>query len=537
MNCSNCHNEIPDDSAFCNKCGSPVIVVTPDPQNVTEIADDKSIYETNKEISEFVRVKDGKGKKVYSKKNKLMLIFMLFAILLTGIIGQLTDYTFSYEHYQYKKYIAIDNDGNNALLRSIYENDVVKTKVLLDLGVDFNIINKALDTALIIGVRNNNEEIVKDLLEKGAETEVLDKTKNTPLLIAAENGYSPICKMLIESGANINSVNVNDETILTLAIKKGDINSVKMYMDNGIRINTVDKNKDTALLLAVKLKSYDIVELLAEKSISVNTKDINNNTVYQVVAHMKDEKMMNLLVKNRKNNTIPLHLQRSELTGVGFYSVETVNVEMPNDKMYDFYANDGIKVLLDADGNKLYEGKIENAHITGFGTAYTTKDDYAVEANQIIYVGNWRNGVWEGSGKSYWTKTSLEFLRSNIASTWGTEENALAFYNQEKNTVFYETTYVNGFRQGSYTRYYSDGALNDTGFANEGNNSSNVYKDEPIKKSPSIGMSAAEIEISSWGKPEDINTTTTINGTTEQWVYSEYRYLYFDNGVLTAIQN
>lgn len=38
------------------------------------------------------------------------------------------------------------------------------------------------------------------------------------------------------------------------------------------------------------------------------------------------------------------------------------------------------------------------------------------------------------------------------------------------------------------------------------------------------------------GSPERINRTVTGYGTKEQWVYGS-RYLYFDNGVLTAYQD
>lgn len=53
---------------------------------------------------------------------------------------------------------------------------------------------------------------------------------------------------------------------------------------------------------------------------------------------------------------------------------------------------------------------------------------------------------------------------------------------------------------------------------------------------PTIGMTAEEVENSTWGKPEKINTTTYSWGTSEQWVYSTSRYVYLDNGVVTAIQ-
>jgi hypothetical protein len=68
-----------------------------------------------------------------------------------------------------------------------------------------------------------------------------------------------------------------------------------------------------------------------------------------------------------------------------------------------------------------------------------------------------------------------------------------------------------------------------------------VEKEEKRKESliganPSIGMTMDEVINSSWGEPEDINKTTTEYGTSEQWVYSRDRYIYFDDNKVTAIQ-
>lgn len=51
-----------------------------------------------------------------------------------------------------------------------------------------------------------------------------------------------------------------------------------------------------------------------------------------------------------------------------------------------------------------------------------------------------------------------------------------------------------------------------------------------------LGMTPEEVIASSWGKPKRINRTTTAAGERQQWVYSG-GYLYFTNGVLTAVQN
>jgi len=50
-----------------------------------------------------------------------------------------------------------------------------------------------------------------------------------------------------------------------------------------------------------------------------------------------------------------------------------------------------------------------------------------------------------------------------------------------------------------------------------------------------IGMTA-EMARDSWGYPKDINRTITANLTHEQWVYDNDKYLYFENGILTTIQ-
>lgn len=53
---------------------------------------------------------------------------------------------------------------------------------------------------------------------------------------------------------------------------------------------------------------------------------------------------------------------------------------------------------------------------------------------------------------------------------------------------------------------------------------------------PEIGMTAEEVKNSTWGKPTKINKTTTKYGVHEQWVYSSGKYIYFDDGVVTSIQ-
>jgi tetratricopeptide (TPR) repeat protein len=62
-------------------------------------------------------------------------------------------------------------------------------------------------------------------------------------------------------------------------------------------------------------------------------------------------------------------------------------------------------------------------------------------------------------------------------------------------------------------------------------------KADSLNQGVRIGMTKQEVLDSNWGEPKTINRTTTQYGTNEQWVYYGNKYLYFDNGILTAIQN
>ena len=51
-----------------------------------------------------------------------------------------------------------------------------------------------------------------------------------------------------------------------------------------------------------------------------------------------------------------------------------------------------------------------------------------------------------------------------------------------------------------------------------------------------LGMNREMCEMA-WGEPYRVNRTIVSGTTHEQWVYGWTHYLYFDNGVLTAIQD
>lgn len=61
--------------------------------------------------------------------------------------------------------------------------------------------------------------------------------------------------------------------------------------------------------------------------------------------------------------------------------------------------------------------------------------------------------------------------------------------------------------------------------------------DNKARGGVTIGMTKEQVLKSNWGKPNSKNNTITSGLTHEQWVYSGGGYLYFENGILAAIQN
>ncbi|MFQ8661519.1 MAG: hypothetical protein ACLR9X_05410 [Clostridia bacterium] len=111
--------------------------------------------------------------------------------------------------------------------------------------------------------------------------------------------------------------------------------------------------------------------------------------------------------------------------------------------------------------------------------------------------------------------------------------------------IFETDTSSSDLNNAKYKMKYESGKLvyeyisNIATFITTFSKASDNTKLKPIEKmkKPSIGMTKKEVEESTWGKPEDINKTTTRYGTREQWCYSGYRYIYFEDGIVTSIQD
>lgn len=164
-------------------------------------------------------------------------------------------------------------------------------------------------------------------------------------------------------------------------------------------------------------------------------------------------------------------------------------------------------------------------------------------------------GIWE-------CKTSIIQIENNVLksySCFGTGNSPLYKYSINNSKYFKVENRTGKIKlENNNIKVYDDKNSEITSMCLEWNNKNNeiisylnsehlypsIYSKKDYEiieikgiKEPSIGMTKAEVEASTWGKPEDINKTTTKYGTREQWCYSGYKYVYFEDGVVTSIQD
>jgi hypothetical protein len=156
---------------------------------------------------------------------------------------------------------------------------------------------------------------------------------------------------------------------------------------------------------------------------------------------------------------------------------------------------------------KLYETNyFEDALIKFRYVREIDKDNYEIaqskikELTDILYDGFFTNAKKAYEGKNYSVAFTLIMRAKSLKD------------NEETNTLS--------------DKYYK--AKQDA----ENQQAKEVKKSQGVR----IGMTKQEVLDSNWGQPKSINKTITKNSEHEQWVYDNYNYLYFDDGILTSIQ-
>ncbi|XP_078311884.1 uncharacterized protein LOC144618852 isoform X2 [Crassostrea virginica] len=161
-------------------------------------------------------------------------------------------------------------------IASMFHNDKLLEKLLLDHDADINEVSKDHSTPLYLACKNEHYSTVNLLLEKGANVNICPHYRKSPLQAACYNGYMEIVQILLDKGADINGCTNDHGEPLYAACKNGHENIVRLLLDNCADVNLSSKKGASPLYAACENGHENIVCLLLDKGA-----DANSNSKYE----------------------------------------------------------------------------------------------------------------------------------------------------------------------------------------------------------------------------------------------------------------
>jgi len=167
-----------------------------------------------------------------------------------------------------------NNKGYTPLIFACYNGNEDIGKILLDYGVDVNLVNFKNESALMMACRCIKFALIKYLLECHAEVDLQDQIHgDTPLTIISKFYYSHrSLQLLVEKGhANVNLCNWKGESPLLISCFTSNINNVRLFVEHGANINIREKSKGLCPLMIVFNRfNYYLANYFLEHGANIN---------------------------------------------------------------------------------------------------------------------------------------------------------------------------------------------------------------------------------------------------------------------------
>ena len=172
------------------------------------------------------------------KKSTWVWIGIVAVFILGGLL---------YRHFAQE----VDSRGATRLMRALEENDVTKTRQLLEKGTDIHVRDKSGQTALFYAARYTDDPLMlHKLVAAGADTFAKDKHGYTPLMAAAEQNTSPrVVMALARYGRFLKGQDANKDQALAVAAQYNTAAIIKTLLITGANPSNAEKNGAKAIEL------------------------------------------------------------------------------------------------------------------------------------------------------------------------------------------------------------------------------------------------------------------------------------------------
>ena len=308
-------------------------------------------------------------------------------------------------------------------------------------------------------------------------------------------------------------------------------NILNIQMKDDFEDYEYSKKKNTAKIALDKFtdiyKNYEdtFIDKTSTDYINDSVKKVTNAKEYSEEVYFKE------IIINQLNNDD----KKEELTNLlnsTTYSKEILTNIM---NLQDIKQKENEIIYQAAIANKdKYKKELEL--LEKVATYKDSKDLISKIKKQHELDGEWtgKSARWIINGDTCYNIYSNTSYKYNYTTYYCTYSNNILyiFNNSAKatdlNNAVFKMSYKD--RKLAYTSSYNTTII----LSKESDNT--IPKDIVKIPEPAISMTKDEVLNSTWGEPEKINKTNTRYGTREQWCYSQNKYIYFENGIVTSIQ-
>ncbi|XP_027027080.2 CARD- and ANK-domain containing inflammasome adapter protein [Tachysurus fulvidraco] len=205
----------------------------------------------------------------------------------------------------------------SALHLAIQSGSMPITEILLDMGMDPNIIGPKEQMPLHLGAVHNHPALMALLLHNGAQINAVTQEGFTALHLASQSGHKEVVSQLLEEKADVHVQDRQARTALHWAAVRGYVAIVKLLLFVGSNTNAAEKERKTPLHLAAMAGHVQTVSTLLTAKAKVAAKDMDGCTALHYAAKKGHIRVVAALLTSGKNKNVnernawrrtPLHL-------------------------------------------------------------------------------------------------------------------------------------------------------------------------------------------------------------------------------------
>uniref|UniRef100_A0A8C7QMI1 Transient receptor potential cation channel, subfamily A, member 1b n=1 Tax=Oncorhynchus mykiss TaxID=8022 RepID=A0A8C7QMI1_ONCMY len=185
------------------------------------------------------------------------------------------------------KWNLYDDEGSMPLHWAVERNQPESCRALLELGVEPNVLNKALMSPLHLAVSHQHNHLVKLLLSHyKTESNLEGCLGNTPVMLACSINNTEALSILLKHGAQLSSQNKLGHFAIHTAAFAGAKKAMEVILKAGEEmghsieehINVLDKSCSSPLHMAVRGGNVDVIKFCIQKGAKIDQQQVDRST-------------------------------------------------------------------------------------------------------------------------------------------------------------------------------------------------------------------------------------------------------------------